>query len=67
MTKRQKLLNAIRSNPRNVRFEDACKAAEAAGFLRTGGKGSHCVYSRTGEMTHLNFQDRDGYIHPYQV
>lgn len=67
MTRREKLLAAIRNNPKGVRFEDACGAAEAIGFVRAGGKGSHTVYARTGEPTILNFQNRGGYIPPYQA
>jgi hypothetical protein len=67
MTRREKLLAAIRNNPRSVRFTDACKAAEAIGFVRAGGKGSHTVYARKGEPMILNFQNRDGFILPYQA
>jgi hypothetical protein len=67
MTRRAKLLAAIRKNPQGVRFADACKAAETIGFVRAGGKGSHTVYAKTGESTILNFQDRNGYIPPYQA
>lgn len=67
MTRREKLLAAIRNNPKGVRFADACKAAETIGFVRAAGKGSHMVYARTGEPTILNFQNRSGYIPPYQA
>lgn len=67
MTRREKLLAAIRNNPRGVRFADACRAAEAIGFVRAGGNGSHVVYARAGEPTILNFQDRNGYVPPYQA
>jgi len=67
MTRREKLLAAIRNNPRSVRFADACKVAEAIGFVRAGGKGSHTVYAKSGEPTILNFQNRNGYISPYQA
>ena len=67
MTRREKLLAAIRSNPSSVRFADACKAAEAIGFVRAGGKGSHTVYAKMGEPVILNFQNRNGYIPPYQA
>ena len=67
MTRREKLLAAIRNNPRSVRFADACKVAEAIGFVRAGGKGSHTVYAKSGEPTILNFQNRNGYIPPYQA
>jgi hypothetical protein len=63
------LLAAIRANPRNVRFKDACRAARSLGFVHEGGRGwgSHRVFKRKGEPVQLNFQDRDGYIPPYQA
>jgi hypothetical protein len=67
VTRRVKLLAAIRNNPKDVRFSDACKAAEAIGFVRAGGKGSHVVFARAGEPVILNFQDRGGRIPPYQA
>jgi len=67
MTRRDQLLAAIRDNPRDARFADACKAAETIGFVRAGGKGSHVVYARAGEPTILNFQNRGGSIPPYQA
>ena len=67
MTRREKLLAAIRNNPKAVRFEDACKAAETIGFVRAGGKGSHTVYAMKGEPTILNFQNRGGGLPPYQA
>jgi hypothetical protein len=67
VAKREKLLDGIRNNPKGVRFGDACKAAEIIGFVKMGGKGSHTVYARTGEPTILNFQNRSGYVPPYQA
>lgn len=67
MARRAKLLAGIRNNPKGVRLEDACKAAEAIGFVRAGGKGSHTVYARSGEPVILNFQNRGGYVPPYQA
>jgi hypothetical protein len=67
MTKQQKRLDALRANLRAVRFNDACKIAESLGFSRQGGKGSHRTYGRQAEPLLLNFQDRDGYILPYQA
>jgi hypothetical protein len=63
----KKLLTAIRNNPKDVRFEDACKVAESLGFVHKGGKGSHRAFSRSGEPIGLNFQDRDGKIPTYQA
>jgi hypothetical protein len=67
VAKGAKLLAAIRANPRNVRFTDACRAARLLGFVHEGGRGSHLVFKRKGEPVQLNFQDRDGYIPPYQA
>ena len=67
MTRREKHLAAIRNNPKGVRFADGCRAAETIGFVRAGGKGSHVVYAKAGEPTILNFQNRGGFIPPYQA
>jgi hypothetical protein len=67
MTKQEKLLSALRNNPKAVRFNDACKIAEQLGFVQQGGKGSHRTYGRIDEALLLNFQNRDGYILPYQA
>ena len=67
MSKARKLLSTILNNPKAVRFGDACKAAELLGFAHKGGKGSHRAFARTGEPELLNFQDRGGYIPPYQA
>ena len=67
MTKQEKQFASLRNNPKAVRFDDACKAAERLGFSRQGGKGSHRTYGRTDEPFLLNFQNRGGYILPYQA
>lgn len=67
MNQRTKLLLAIRTNPMAVRFADACKAAVLLGFTHKGGSGSHRAYARTGEVSGLNFQNRNGLIPPYQA
>lgn len=67
MTKRGKLVAAILRNPKNVRFVDACKIAESLGFRHKGGKGSHRASGRPDEPDLLTFQDRGGYIPPYQA
>ena len=67
MSKLSKLLAAIVNNRKTVRFADACKAAEALGFVHKGGSGSHRAFARPGEPTLLNFQNRDGYVPPYQA
>lgn len=67
MTKQGKLIASIRAHPKAVRFEDACKAAERLGFVHKGGHGSHRAFARAGEPQLLNFQNRGGYIPPYQA
>jgi len=62
-----KLMAAIRNNPKGVRFADACRVAQRLGFIRRGGQGSHCTYGREDEPLLLNFQDQAGYIKPYQA
>jgi hypothetical protein len=64
---RVKLLAAIRNNPRDVRFADACKMAGWLGFVGKGGKGDHRVFQRPGEPSALNFQNRKGKIVTYQA
>lgn len=41
--------------------------AERIGFSPRGGRGSHCTYGREGEPLLLNFQNRGGFIKPYQA
>jgi hypothetical protein len=67
MTKYEKLLEALGSSPKAVRFEEACKAAKHLGFVHQGGKGSHRVFKKKGEPVQLNFQNCGGYIPPYQA
>jgi len=62
-----KLLEAIQRNPAQVRFTDACKAAGLLGFIHAGGKGSHRSFARVGEPVGLNFQNRNGFVPPYQA
>lgn len=67
MKSRDKLLAAIRNNPKDVRFADACKVAGWLGFVGKGGSGDHRVFQRPGERIALNFQNRKGKIKPYQA
>ncbi|MDI3498160.1 type II toxin-antitoxin system HicA family toxin [Archaeoglobus sp.] len=67
MTKKLEVYESLKRNPKNVRFEDLCKAAELFGFRFRGGKGSHRVYAREGVKEILNFQNVRGKAKPYQV
>jgi len=67
MSKRDKLIKAIRNDPANVRFEDACKVAVCVGFELRGQVGSHRTYARSKEPVLLNFQNVKGMVKSYQV
>ena len=67
MNIKSKRLADICANPKQVRFDDACKVAEQLGFVHGGGAGSHRAYQRPGESTGLNFQNRNGLIPPNQA
>ncbi|UCE36190.1 MAG: type II toxin-antitoxin system HicA family toxin [Thermoplasmata archaeon] len=67
MTDKFRLLERLKRNPKNVRFNKLCKAAEAFGFEYKGGKGSHRIYIHKGIKEMLNFQNVQGKAKPYQV
>jgi hypothetical protein len=67
MNAKAKCLPAIVANPKQVRFADACKVAGLLGFTHKGGAGSHVAFLRPGEPVGLNFQNRRGFIPPYQA
>lgn len=67
MNRARKLLATILANPKGVRFDDACRAAELLGFKHKGGQGSHRAFARPDESELLNFQNRGGQIPPYQA
>jgi hypothetical protein len=66
MTTQDKLIDRALANPQKIRFNDACRIAKSLGFNHDSGRGSHRVFKRPGERVQLNFQDRNGYIPPYQ-
>ena len=55
MIKLGKLLESVRNNPLDVRFDDACMVAMSLGFEKKGGKGSHVVFGRNDTKDILNF------------
>ncbi len=67
MNTKAKRFRAILANPSQVRFVEACKVAEQLGFVHKGGAGSHRAFARAGEAVGLNFQNRGGFIPPYQA
>ena len=67
MTRQGKALAAIRANPIAVRFDEAGKIEGKLGFTHKGGQGSHRAFGRQDEPDLLNFQNRGGYVPPYQA
>jgi hypothetical protein len=67
VSKREKLIQSVLDNHKDVRFDDACKVAEMIGFSAFDRGGSHNGYARPGEIEQLDFQNRDGKIKPYQA
>lgn len=67
MSQRDKLAAALRNNPKDFRFEDACKMARWLGFEEHSQSTGHRVFSRAGEPDGLNFQNHGGRIPPYQA
>jgi predicted RNA binding protein YcfA (HicA-like mRNA interferase family) len=67
MERKKRIYEKLKNNPKNVRFEELCKAAEIFGFQFRGGRGSHRVYVREGVREILNFQNVNGKAKAYQV
>ena len=53
--------------PRTFGSRTRAGPLELLGFVHEGGRGAHRVFKRKGERMQLNFQNRDGYIPPYQA
>jgi len=64
---KNKIYDGLKRDPKNVRFEMLCRAAELFGFRPRGGKGSHRIYVRDGVREMLNFQNVRGKAKSYQV
>jgi len=72
MTEWEKLIEQARNSPNNMRFNDLCKLAELAGFIRRkGGKGSHALFYHPGipnaRDSAIPLQERGGKAKSYQV
>ena len=65
--RKREIYEKLKSNTKNVKFTDFCKALELFGFKYKGGKGSHVVYTREGIREILVFQNVRGRVKPYQV
>jgi len=64
---KKEIYEELKKNPKNVRFEELCRAAELFGFEFRGGKGSHRIFVKEGIREMLNFQEVKGKAKPYQV
>jgi hypothetical protein len=65
--KKRSIYDNLIHNPKNIRFEGLCHAAEKFGFVCRGVKGSHRIYVMEGIAEMLNFQDIGGKAKPYPV
>ncbi len=64
---RRKIYEELKKNPKNVRFEDFCKALKAFGFKYRGGRGSHRVFVKEGIREILTIQHVKCRVKSYQV
>jgi predicted RNA binding protein YcfA (HicA-like mRNA interferase family) len=67
MSDRVRLLEFLKKNIKNIRFNKLCNIAEEFGFKFKGGRGSHRIYVKKGIKELLNFQNVHGKAKPYQV
>ncbi len=68
MPQRQKLLDKVARNPRNVAFTDFVRLVEGVGFIKTRQTGSHALYQhRDNPALKLNIQPIGNRAKPYQV
>jgi predicted RNA binding protein YcfA (HicA-like mRNA interferase family) len=62
-----KLLQAMRANPRSVRFHDLVRVLEHHGVAIRQGKGSHCVAARDGQLYTIKKPHSGSNVHPKTV
>ncbi len=67
MSKKQKLLQQILNNSKNVSFNDMLKLIEAFGFKLSRVNGSHHIFSRADIHELVNIQNVKGKAKPYQI
>ena len=51
MSKKDKLIEAIKNNPKNVKFEDLKKILEDIGYISINRGGSHYLFTRKGSLS----------------
>ena len=64
---KHKLLEDLKNNPKNIRFEKLCRIAEAFVFQFKSGKGNNRIYLRKDIKERPNFQNVSGKAKPNQV
>jgi len=63
----EKIVEQMRGNPRNVKFDDLCKVCDYY-FGESRTKGSHRIYKTPWQGDpRINIQDDDGKAKAYQV
>lgn len=64
----RKRLEAIRANPKDVRFDELCRILERLGFEEVRRRGSHRIFRKAGVADLVNLQSTaDGKAKRYQV
>ena len=64
---KQKLLQQILNNQKNVKFNDFVTILEAFGFFRARTDGSHNIFKNNSVNEIINIQNVNGEAKPYQI
>ncbi len=68
MTKKEKLFQRVKNNPKNIRFQDFCVLMEYFGFVQIRVRGSHHLYQHPTVEDVMNVQpQKDATAKSYQV
>ena len=51
MSRKDKLIDAIKNNPKNVRFQDLRKILESIGYTAVNNGGSHFVFTKDNAIS----------------
>jgi predicted RNA binding protein YcfA (HicA-like mRNA interferase family) len=64
---KQKLLEKILAGSKNLSFHDFVGLVRAFGFEESRVRGSHHIFEHPKVREHLNLQEVNGQVKPYQV
>ncbi len=67
MNERQKILQKVLNNPKNVRFLEVKSIVEAFGFKLSRISGSHHIFTHSNLSEIVNLQNVNGRAKSYQV